>query len=162
MDGPANSEDEASLRAYAEALAAGIETALPGWVVRCVGRLMDAWAGQRPEPVMSDAAAAGRKAAAAIGPRVRDLLATDVDDQTTNPLAVVRAAVRWPTAVLAAAGVPAVERDAFAERAFPDDVYDLSPASFGDLDPALQDAGIAWGAAKAHVVLRRRRAEGRR
>ena len=32
----------------------------------------------------------------------------------------------------------------------------------GDLDPALHEPGLRWGAAKAHVVLARRRAEGRR
>lgn len=162
MDGAANSADEAMLGRYGEALAAGIEAALPGWSVRCVVRLMEAWAGDMPEVTADEAAAAGRAAATVIGPRVRALLATDVDDQATGPLALIREAVRWPASVLAAAGVPAVERDAFAERTFPDDIYNLAPASFADLDPALQDAGIAWGAAKAHVVLARRRAEGLR
>ena len=36
------------------------------------------------------------------------------------------------------------------------------PATFADLDPDLGSAGIAWGAAKAHVILARRRSEGRR
>ncbi len=162
MDGAANSGDEAMLRTYGDALATGIEGALPGWSVRCVVRLMEAWAGQVPDGVAEEAATAGRAAATVIGPRVRALLTTDVDHQATGPLALIREAVRWPAAVLAAAGVPGVERDPFAERAFPDDIYDLAPASFADLDPALQDAGIAWGAAKAHVVLARRRAEGLR
>ena len=60
------------------------------------------------------------------------------------------------------AGVPAVVRDEFAERAFPGDVYDLAIASFADLDTALHEPGLVWGAAKAHVVLARRRAEGLR
>lgn len=33
-------------------------------------------------------------------------------------------------------------------RAFPSDVYDLSPASFADLAPDLAEAGIAWGRAR--------------
>ena len=41
-------------------------------------------------------------------------------------------------------------------------LYDLSPASFADLAPALKEPGLVWGAAKAHVHLSRRRAEGRR
>ncbi len=45
---------------------------------------------------------------------------------------------------------------------FPDDDYDLTPASFGDLDPALHEPGLVWGAAKAHVFLARRRAAGQR
>jgi hypothetical protein len=70
---------------------------------------------------------------------------------------VLRAAVRHPTAVLAEAGVPEVVRDRFAEETFPADVYDLSPAAFADIDPALAEPGLVWGAAKAHVVLTRRR-----
>ena len=34
------------------------------------------------------------------------------------------------------------------------------PASFADLDPTLAELGLRWGAAKAHVVLRRRREGG--
>ena len=162
MEAAANSADEAALRRYADSLATGIEAALPGWVVRCVERIMIAWAAEVPNDVEQEAAEAGQRAATEVGTRVRALLATDVDEQATGPLALVREAVRWPTAVLAAAGVPAVERDPFAERTFPDDVYDLAPASFADLDPTLQDAGIAWGAAKAHVVLARRKVEGLR
>jgi hypothetical protein len=48
-----------------------------------------------------------------------------------------------------------VERDPFAERAFPDDLYDLSPASFADVDPELAEVAITWGAAKAFVHKRR-------
>jgi hypothetical protein len=97
-----------------------------------------------------------------LGPRIRVLLATDVDDQRGNPLQVARELTRYATGVLRGAGVPPVVRDAEAERQFPDDDYDLTPASFADLDPRLAEIGIAWGAAKAHVVLRRRRREGRR
>lgn len=160
---PAEADDLARLGAIAEALADGIEAALPGWVERAVERLVVAWTGAPPGPaVRADAVAAGRAAAAEVGPRVRALLATDVDAQRGTPLAVVRSAVRWPTAVLRAAGVPEVVRDGFAERAFPSDVYDLAPATWADLDPALHDRGLAWGAAKAHVVLARRRRDGGR
>ena len=55
-----------------------------------------------------------------------------------------------------------VVRDAHAERLFPDDDYDLSPGAFADVDPALHEPGLVWGAAKAHVIMARRRAEGRR
>ena len=70
-------------------------------------------------------------------------------------MALVRAAVRYPSEVLASAGVPPVERDEFAQRAFPEDRYDLSPATFADLDPALVNLGIEWGAAKAFEHKRR-------
>ena len=81
--------------------------------------------------------------------RLRALLEADVDEQCTTPLAIVRAAVRYPTAMLRTAGVPPVERDDFKVHAFPGDDYDLAPASLADVDPALVDLGIAWGAWKA-------------
>ncbi len=68
-------------------------------------------------------------------------------------MALVREAVAYPTQVLRAAGVPPVVRDQMAEAAFPRDDYDLSPASFADLDPNLAEPGLVWGAAKAHVVM---------
>ena len=52
--------------------------------------------------------------------------------------------------------MPVVERDDFRRAHFPDDVYDLTPSSYAELDPSLQELGITWGAAKAHLHLRRR------
>jgi hypothetical protein len=49
-----------------------------------------------------------------------------------------------------------VERDDAEARLHPDDVYGLVPAAFADLGPEVHDAGLVWGAAKAHVHLRRR------
>lgn len=151
------SDDDEALARYAGALAAGIEAALPAWVVRCVVDRAEAHRPGSSAGLLADAEAAGRAAQAEVGPRVRALLQADVDAQATGPLALVRTAVAHPTAVLAAAGVPEVVRDEFAVRAFPDDGYDLAPASFADLHPDLQELGLVWGAAKAHVVLRRRR-----
>ena len=102
--------------------------------------------------------AAGREAGAAavadVEAPLRALLAQDVDEQRSNPLAVVRRAVAHPTAVLRAAGVPPVVRDAHAEQLFPDDDYDLTPGGFADLAPSVHEPGLVWGAAKAHVILR--------
>jgi hypothetical protein len=152
--------DDAKLAAYAAELADGIEAALPGWVQRSVERVMVAWSGELPAAVGDEARTAGEQALADVGPRVRSLLLSDIDEQTFNPLMIVRDAVRYPTQVLERAAVPPVVRDAEAEAQFPDDAYDLVPASFADLDPALHEAGLTWGAAKAHVHLQRRRAEG--
>jgi hypothetical protein len=144
---------------HAAALAVGIEEALPGWVERSVARMMTAWKGTVDDDIRRQAAEAGQRAAAEVGPEVRALLDTDIDDQRTTPLSLVRGAVRYPTAVLAAAGVPPVRRDEQQERLFPDDVYDLAPATFGDVDPALVDVGLAWGAAKAFEHLQRHKVE---
>ena len=139
----------------AEALAAAVEQALPGWVRRSVERILLAWAGEADPAVMARADEAGAAAVAEVGPQLRRLLATDVDRQWTNPLSLVRAAVRHPTAVLREAGVPEVVRDPFDEASFPDDVYGLTPFNFADVDPALQEVGIRWGAAKAQEHLAR-------
>ncbi|HEY7073635.1 MAG TPA: hypothetical protein VH479_26150 [Acidimicrobiales bacterium] len=159
LDDPA---DAAALARYAEVLATTVDQVLEGWVQRCVHRVLAAQG--LPEdadvaPAVAEAAAAARADGM---PRLRALLATDVDEQRTNPLAVLRSLVRHPTAVLRTAGAAPVARDEFAVRAFPDDVYDLAPATFSDVDPALHDPGLEWGAAKAHVHLARRRREGKR
>jgi hypothetical protein len=140
---------------HAAALADGIETALPGWVERSVDRVLQAWGRPVDDRVRAEAARAGREAAAEVGAEVRALLDADIDEQRTTPLSLVRAAVRYPTAVLRAAGVPPVVRDEHQERLFPEDVYDLAPANFADVDPALAEVGLAWGAAKAFEHLQR-------
>ena len=143
-------DDEARLAELALRLADGIVEALPGWVARCVadrstGAVLD-------EDVVADA---GRRAVREVGPLVRDLLAADIDEQRTGPLALVREAVRYPASVLSAAGAAPVQRDADAVRLFPDDAYDLSPGSFAELHPDLRVPGLEWGAAKAWVHRRR-------
>jgi hypothetical protein len=91
---------------------------------------------------------------------VRLLLETDIDAQSTTPLSVIRRAVGPMTEVLRAQGIGEPPRDLDARRLHPDDVYDLAPASFAEIHPDLHLPGLSWGAAKAHVHLSRRRAEG--
>lgn len=126
---------------------------LPRWVERCV-RLR---AGTVDDDLLVAAQAAGERAREDIGGAVRRLVLTDIDGQRANPLALLRQAVRYPAEVLEAAGVPAVDRDAFARERFPEDHYDLTPATWSDIDPDLAELGIAWGAAKAFTHLQRRR-----
>ncbi|MGI8983217.1 MAG: hypothetical protein ACR2HM_01575 [Acidimicrobiales bacterium] len=141
---------------HATALAEAVEVALPGWVERSVRRIMAAWSGEAPAAHVMDAARdAGGRAAAEVGADLRALLEADIDEQWTTPLSLLRAAVRYPTEILAGAGVPPVERDSFQERLAPGDLYDLSPASFADVDPALAEPGMVWGAAKALAHRRR-------
>jgi hypothetical protein len=161
-DDPDDPADAAALAGYADALAAGVEEALPGWVDRSVRGVLAAQGLPVDAAVEAGIASAAAAARDDGMPRLRALLATDIDDQRTNPLAVLRTLVPHLTAVLQAAGAHPLARDEFAARNFPDDVYDLTPASFAAVDPALHDPGLAWGAAKAHVHLARRRREGRR
>ena len=141
---------------HATALADAIEAALPGWVERSVrSRLPDVPADAIADAIADAVAEAGRAAAAEVGRAVRDLLSADIDQQATTPLSLLRGAVRFPTAVLRDAGVPPVARDEVRARLFPDDLYDLAPATFADVDPALADVGLAWGASKAFAHLQR-------
>jgi len=89
-----------------------------------------------------------------------ELLATDVDEQRTNPLSLYRDAVGGPTGLLRAHGVAPPSEDPFASAHFPDDVYRLGPASWSEIDPDLLDPGLVWGAWKAMTILRRRRDDG--
>jgi hypothetical protein len=141
----------------ARALYDEVAAALPLWVARCVREVAAAQA-----ILLDDAAAlaverAGRAAADDVLPRLARLLETDVDEQRASPLQVVRRAVVHPTAVLRALGARPAARDEFERRAFPDDDYRLSPATWVDLGPGVHEAGIVWGAWKAKTVLDRRR-----
>ena len=148
--------DDERLASYARDLATGVEEALPGWVAAAVARRLG---GTVPPELTTKVADAGRAAAEDVGGRVRELLALDIDEQWTNPLTLIRTAIRFPTEILAEAGAPEVPRDEQARRFHPEDVYDLAPAAFADLGPEVHDLGLSWGAAKAHVHLRRRREE---
>ena len=150
--------DAAALHGYAQALLAAIVAAVPSWVERVVADRYVQWSGRPPpDAIRHGARSAGVEAVTALEPALRALLEADVDAQRTNPLAIVRSAVPFPTTVLREAGVPDVVRDEQATAMFPDDPYDLAPAAFADLDPSVHEPGLTWGAAKAHVVLRRRR-----
>ncbi len=159
---PDDPADAAALARYAATLADGIDAAIPGWVDRTVRAVLAGQSIAVDGPTVAAIAEAGAAARTEGAPRVRALLAADVDEQVGNPLAILRDLVRHPTAVLRAAGASPVPRDDFDVRNFPDDVYGLSPATFADVDAALHEPGLVWGAAKAHVHLARRRREGKR
>ena len=150
-----------TLESVSAELADAVEAHLPGWVRRSVERICAAAEMSAPD-LDQRIDAASQESIAHVMPRLRRLFDTDIDEQRSNPLDIVRGAVRFPTSVLRDLGVPEVLRDDFAAANFPDDVYDLSPAAFSDIAPELADLGIAWGAAKAHTHLERRRAEGLR
>lgn len=119
-------------------------------------RIVDAW-GQLDAEARAATRAAAEAAATPATERVvvklRELFARDAAEQRATPLQIVRSLVAAPTAVLRDAGVPGVVRDAFEERAFPEDAYDLSPRTLGDLgDPDLGPQLLAWGLAKAAVL----------
>ncbi|HEY3811219.1 MAG TPA: hypothetical protein VGL49_07275 [Acidimicrobiales bacterium] len=149
-----------AIEEHATALADAIEAALPGWITGNILRVAQAQTGEVSPELATAAAGAGRQVQTQTGPAIRDLLASDIDAQRTTPLALLRQAVRVPTQVLRDAGMVPVARDRFAREAFPDDDYDLSPASWADIDPSLTELGITWGAAKAFEHRRRHRSPG--
>ncbi|HEX5266125.1 MAG TPA: hypothetical protein VFW24_05080 [Acidimicrobiales bacterium] len=143
-------------RAGAE-LAEALTASLPGWAERVVRERSASQPAGADAALASRARAVGADAAEAVGPELRALLTADVDHQRQNPMAVVRRAVAWPTAVLRDAGAEPPERDDYARRHFPDDIYGITPTSFADLDPELAEMGLVWGALKARAHLARHR-----
>lgn len=133
-----------------------VERVIPGWVMRQVLAVADAWGGlDAPARARLEAraAAAGEVAAARVTASLRALFAAPAHRQQATPLEVVRTATREISAVLADAGVPARGRDAFHRRAFPEDVYGVTPGSLADLgDDALAVLQLAWGVAKAEAL----------
>ena len=146
--------DGAALRAAGARLCDAVDAAVGPWIERSVLDRLTEPPGDR---VQVDMYAAIDRARAEVMPRLRDLLSRDLDEQWTNPLAVIRTLVPYPTAVLAAAGATPADRDDDARRLQPDDIYDLSPATFADLGPDVHEPGLVWGATKAHLHLQRRK-----
>jgi len=137
-------------------IAERVGVVLPGWIEGRVRLIADTW-GRCPDAVRADldarAAVTASVAGARIAAELRDFAARPAAEQTTTPLQIVRGAVADVTALLAATGIPPVERDDFAERAFPDDAYGCVPASLADLgDEDLGPLQLAWGMAKVRVL----------
>ncbi len=141
-------DDERMLSEHAAALADAVDEAIGPWVIASVAR--------RATGFGAEASRAAEQCRAELAPRIRALLSTDLDEQRTTPLVLLREAASYATRVLADAGIAPVARDDFARRVEPDDVYDLSAATWSDFGERVGEAGLVWGAAKAHVHLRRR------
>ena len=166
MSSKAEEDDPGRILAEtAEALIVAVPPAVAHWVTRSVEQILDAWSATDPAVLppparaeaLTQAAQAAGRAEVQVSAELIELLRSDIDAQRRTPLEVVRGALGYPTAVLEHAGVPEVQRDRFAEERFPDDHYDLTPASLGALDPALAEVALVWGAAKAATHRRRHR-----
>lgn len=142
-------------------LIAVVRDVAPSWFRSLVVRAATT-AGVDTVPLDGSIAAMADSATAQLVDDLQQLLETDVDQQSTNPLSVLRSAIAAPTALLVAAGVPPPSRPAFEAERFPADTYGLGPATWADVDPALHEPGLAWSVWKAMTILRRRRDEGLR
>lgn len=89
--------------------------------------------------------------------QLEELFALDIDAQQTTPLAVLRTAGAAVARVLDSGGEPRPVRDPFDVRANPEDVFGVGPSTWSDLGDEVAQLGIAWGAGKAHLHLRRHR-----
>lgn len=147
--------DDDKLEQFAEQLLAGLQAHTAGWVSSVISaRVLDTRVTELVENLTGDIDR--------VLVEVAQLLRADIDAQGANPLAIIRSLVPSLTQVLQNEGVAEVVRDPDAMRLFPGDVFDLTPGAFSDVHPELHMPGLAWGAAKAHVHLQRRRAEGQR
>lgn len=143
--------DEASA-----AIVAGVARTLPDWIESRVAFIADAW-GRLDDATRDALDLAARDVATSASARVvadlQALFAADAAEQRSTPLEIVRSATADVSALLAGVGIPPVERDAFDERAFPEDIYGITPASLADLgDDALGPLQLAWGLAKTQVL----------
>jgi hypothetical protein len=150
-------DDEHRLGEIADALADGLTDALAPWLVyaatkraAAAERVLDAAETDRVRRVAA-------ATAADLAPRVRRVLGADVDSGLGSPLSVIREGTAPFTGMLQELGLPAGTRDEFARKNFPADIYGLGPAAFADVHESLHELGLMWGAARAHVHLRRRR-----
>ncbi len=147
-----NDSGEDEYRRYCEQLRDAVVQAAPGWLDRVL------------RPFVADSELADRAqmqqaidaSLAAIDARLTTLVATDIDTPMSGPLELLRQSTGPVQEWLNAAGAPRPVRDPWDVRSSPDDHYALGPMAFSDLGDDVHAAGIAWGAAKAHVHLRRR------
>lgn len=153
-EAPTLAEDEATLRSIAAELLAGIDASLDRWIERGLNERSAGQRGGLDAEVIGDVVA---KTRAIVMGDVERVLTADVDAGAGNPLAVLRDGVGPMTDALQAAGCEPATRDPFHQQAFPNDPYGLGPASFADVDEQLHELGLRWGAARAHIHLRRRR-----
>ena len=142
-------QPEALLTRLGEELARELPPALSAWTLVRATAVAEAWSDPVQRHLTEALAQAVMQSAGQAAAALATLAGTDVDGQRTTPLQIVRDSLGPPTAVLAAAGVPAVVRDRFSEQRFPGDPYDLAPASLAALGQELGALGLAWGAAKA-------------
>lgn len=152
--------DDLDIETVASALLEAAVEATPTWVARSVGEIVAAQGLQVDDAHTARVVEAGERAQRYVETNLGALLRTDIDQQRTTPLTIFRDAARFPVEVLHSVGAREVHRIDVDRWAFPNDPFGVTPASLADMGPAVHEAGIAWGAAKAHVHLRRRRDEG--
>lgn len=143
-----SSSDDDKFTQYGQVLNAAVSTAVRPWLIReltiRVGSIDD------------DLARAIEESAEEVERAIAELVAADVDEPLSGPLERIRRSVAPLNAELDQRGVQPPTRNRLDQQMSPRDHHELGPMTFRDLSDAVHDAGITWGAAKAHLHLRRR------
>lgn len=157
MTGPDLAADLAAWHEIAGQLREAVVEAVPGWMHRSVGRVINQQRIEAPDGLDHWLAEATERCCAFVDRDLEALFACDPDEQRGTPLGVLRNAVRFPSEVLDRAGAKSVVRGDVDRWAVPNDHYNLSPGNMADLSERAHELSIAWGAGKAHIHLKRRR-----
>ncbi len=130
-------------------------------LVDAVGRHLAPWVADRLRerfPAIDDDTVSGvtEQVVSTAMTALTDLVASEPQQQTTTPLAIVRASMTPATRALHDGGIEPIRRDPVQRRIDPDDPFGLGPANWAELGDDVAEAGLRWGAAKAFEHLRRR------
>ena len=147
---------------YSAALLAAVDSSFVGWLQNCAIQGCVRGLGACSDDLAAAALQMAQAARPIVVCELEALLSLDPEQQRTNPLSVLREAVRFPAALLLENAVPTPVRSSFDARILPLDVYGLGPANWADVDPSLSEPGLIWGAWKAKTILDRHRAEPRK
>ncbi len=149
-------EDHATLyRHSADALIQAVDAHLDEWLFALVANRLRDWNGgvDRENTTAECIADIHRLTLSELSA----LVGQDVADQRTTPLHIVRRNLAPLTRLLEDAGVPVPRRDPLRVEMSPQDYYDVEPARFDEIHPDLGAVALTWGAAKAMLILDRRR-----
>jgi hypothetical protein len=146
---------------YPRALFLAVCEAVPAWVKNRVIEVAERNGVVIDGTVRAHAETAAAEVTNLMTSRLAEMLLTDVDQQVSNPLHIIRSSIGPATDLLRELGVEPPKRDEFDSMIMPEDFYALGPHTWRDLSEEVHEAGINWGAWKAATVLQRRRAEGK-
>jgi hypothetical protein len=146
-----DANDEAKFFEHGERLQQAITGAIRPWLDAVIeSRLPDTAISAQLAETLDDITTA-------VDRSIVELINADVDEPLSGPLERIRREVEPLNDAFDRLGVPPPHRDAVDVRMRPADRFALGPMTFRDLGDEVHEAGITWGAAKAHLHLQRRR-----
>lgn len=144
------SDDEKYLE-YGERLAAAVTADIGPWLREVVAkRIADPGADTELQALLRSVERETIRA-------ITELVTADVDAALSGPLERIRRSIHPLTEALDERGVQAPVRNSLDVEMRPDDRHGLGPMNYLDISQEVHEAGITWGAAKAHLHMKRRR-----